>query len=388
MGPRPATQVPADHSGGSDVGQMWDRYDSAVRFGRILLVAMIFVAVGVPAAIAEAEDLKRWRFVLPDGSFLVENGTIAVVEGLPSVYSTYVIYFDPYGHVPNRCAGGCTFALDSFQNEEGTTTTSTPEPGAGTSSTAPAPSTTVGSTSGRWSGMTLRLAQLSQNQMQVQGCLNLLGAQVDVAPAQAITASWSVTQGGRVVATGSDATAVLSSIGGSGSVVCLFLANVTGLVASTEYLVSFVAGVSGDMVSGSRTITTSNDPSTSTTTTTTVEPSVTATRRGRVTSTTVPTRRSTTTTSEPVFEDDGELEDDYAEIDVRQVGGRFELRVTSTFQGADMVLRARAPGRRSIVWRFSMEDAGLRRISTTRNLAGYTVTLWVDGVRADVMSVG
>lgn len=375
-----------------------------MRVSRSLALAGLILTVS--ATMVQAEDLKRWRFVLPTGEFLTENGTIQVVEGLPSVYERRVIYYDPYGRTPNRCELGCTFALDSYQNEEGTTTTSTATTVATSTSTSSTTSsttsttTTVTSTSSRWSGMTLRIAQLSTSQMQINGCLNLRSSTVAISPAQAITATWRLTRDGVEVASGSEATATTSSIGGTDNVACLFLANITGLSPSTEYVISFTAGISGDTVTGSRAVTTTNAPTTTTsttsttstttttvpetTTTTVAEVGVTATRSTRQSA----TRRTTTTTTPDVTEDDGDLEEDYAELAVRKVGTRYEVRVYSSYGDTAMVVRARAAGKRSISWRFTTAESGQRRFVTSQNLLGYTLSLWVDDERADSIKVG
>ena len=388
------------------VRQEWDRYRDPVRLLRAFIVASMLLAI--PAGMVRAEDLKRWRFVLPSGEYLTENGTIQVIEGLPSVYTNRVIYYDPYGRTPNRCALGCTFTLDSYQNEEGTTTTSTTSTTVAASSTTSSTTTTtttttIASSSIRWSGMTLRLAQVSTTQMQVNGCLNLRSSAVSISPVQAVTATWRVTRDGVEVASGSDATAATSSLGASDNVACVFLANVTGLSPSTEYTISFTAGISGDTVTGSRTVTTSNAPTTTTstttttttttttvpdTTTTTAEVATTGTVTGSRTTRSATTRRSTTTTSPDAVEDDGEVDEDYAELAVRKAGTRYEVRIYSTYAETEMVVRARSVGKRSITWRFTTGDTGQRRFVTSQNLAGYTLTLWVDDERADSIRVG
>ena len=245
--------------------------------------------------------------------------------------------------------------------------------------------------------MTIRLAQVSTNQIQVNGCLNLRSATVSISPAQAITATWRVTRAGTEVVSGSDSTAATSSLSASDNIACIFLANVTGLSPSTEYTVSFTAGISGDTVTGSRTVTTSNAPTTTTSTTSTTTTSttvpVTTTTSAEVSttgtgSTTQTARRATTTTAPESVEDDGEVEEDYAELAVRKVVSRFEVRVYSTYSETEMIVRARAVGRRSITWRFTTSNSGQRRFITSQNLTGYTLTLWVDEVRADSVKVG
>ncbi len=77
------------------------------------------------------------------------------------------------------------------------------------------------------------------------------------------------------------------------------------------------------------------------------------------------------------IEDDG-LEDDFAELTVRMTDGKFDLRVNSSYPETDMVIRARKPGVRVIVWNLTTTSDGVRRILTSRNLSGYTLSLLVD----------
>lgn len=88
-------------------------------------------------------------------------------------------------------------------------------------------------------------------------------------------------------------------------------------------------------------------------------------------------RVSSVTSVQEAIEDDG-VEDDFAEVSVRITGDKYDLRVNSSYPDTDMVIRARKPGSRAIVWNFSTSTEGARRILTTRNLSGYTLTLLVD----------
>ena len=279
------------------------------RIALLLFVLCVYV-LGTHATLVEAEDLKRWKIVTPSGEVL------GIVEGLPSVYTSRVINYDPYGVTPNRCAAGCTFVLDSFQNVEGTTTTttsttttsttvvggstssstSTTSSSSTTTTTTATTTTNAPSSSGPFTGWTLRIAQLSQNQMQINGCLNNTGSSTPLT----VTASWTVSKNGVSVGSGSGISSGLL-LSSSSNPVCPteFLANVSGLTASTEYVVTYSGGIAGNIVSGSRTIVTSNAPptTTTTTTTTTVAPTTTNTT---ITSTTSPspiTVEPTTTSS-------------------------------------------------------------------------------------------
>ena len=290
---------------------------------RLILVAFACVIFTNTTSV-QAEDLKRWRFVLPSGEFLTENGTIQVVEGLPSVYSNRVIYYDPYGKTPNRCAAGCTFALDTYQNEEGTTTTTavvtttssstsstttvaggsnsgttttSVQSSTSTSTSTSTTTTAAPSSAGPFTGWTLRIAQLSQNQMQINGCLNNTGSTTPLT----VTASWTVSKDGVSVGSGSGTSSGLL-LSSSSNPVCPteFLANVSGLTASTEYVVTYSGGIAGNIVSGSRTIVTSNaPPTTTTTTTTTVAPTTTTVAPTTTATATTSTTRPSSITIEP-----------------------------------------------------------------------------------------
>jgi hypothetical protein len=89
------------------------------------------------------------------------------------------------------------------------------------------------------------------------------------------------------------------------------------------------------------------------------------------------TRVSSVTTVQDAIEDDG-VEDDFAELSVRRSGSKYDIRVSSSYAEAEMVIRARKLGARAIVWNITTSSEGLRRILTSRNLSGFTLTLLVD----------
>ena len=84
-----------------------------------------------------------------------------------------------------------------------------------------------------------------------------------------------------------------------------------------------------------------------------------------------------TTTVQEAIEDDG-TEDDYAELSVRSASGKYDIRISSSYAETEMVVRARKPGSRVIVWNAVTSSDGARRILTSRNLSGYTLTLSID----------
>ena len=146
------------------------------------------------------------------------------------------------------------------------------------------------------------------------------------------------------------------------------------------------------MVSGSHSITTKTCPTTTTstttttTTTTTTVPKATTTTTAPITTTanigTSQTKSSTTSTT-PAVEDDGESDDDYADIGVSNTGGKYDLRISSSFPQTKMMLRANKKGSKSITWSLTTNSNGNYRIITTRALKGFTLSLWIDGDKWD-----
>ena len=88
-------------------------------------------------------------------------------------------------------------------------------------------------------------------------------------------------------------------------------------------------------------------------------------------------RVASVTTVQDAIEDDG-VEDDFAELTVRLATDKFDLRVNSSYPETEMVIRARKPGARVIVWNIVTSADGARRILTSRNLSGYTLSLLID----------
>ena len=133
-------------------------------------------------------------------------------------------------------------------------------------------------------------------------------------------------------------------------------------------------------------ISASPDPvPTTTTTSTTVsqssEPPQTATNS---------TSSSPTPSSQSIVqneEDDGEVIEDFAELVINQSGNRFVIEINASFPGEIFTVRARIGSRRSVVWRVQTDSSGYRRIITSRNLFGYSVSLWRNGERFDLVVV-
>jgi hypothetical protein len=162
------------------------------------------------------------------------------------------------------------------------------------------------------------------------------------------------------------------------------------LQPSTTYFVQgFAKTSSGTYSSEIIAITTTSEEAAARNTTTTTSPApsnspdpTTSNSGGGTPSSTANTsapanRVSSVTTVQDAVEDDG-VEDDFAEITVRLAADKFDLRVNSSYPETSMVIRARKPGARVIVWNIVTSADGARRILTSRNLSGYTLSLLVD----------
>lgn len=127
-------------------------------------------------------------------------------------------------------------------------------------------------------------------------------------------------------------------------------------------------------------------PTTTTTTTTTQVPqqdsapqTTSSTATSVVTNTTIPVTM--------VEEDDGQILEDYAELIINKSGTRYVIEIDSSFPSQNMLVRARIGSRRSVVWNVITNVNGYRRIITNRNIAGYSISLWMNGERYDLVTV-
>ena len=162
------------------------------------------------------------------------------------------------------------------------------------------------------------------------------------------------------------------------------------LQPSTTYFVQgFAKTSSGTYPSEIIAITTTSEEAAARNTTTTTSPApsnspdpTTSNSGGGTPSSTANTsapanRVSSVTTVQDAIKDDG-VEDDFAEITVRLAADKFDLRINSSYPETEMIIRARKPGSRVIVWSITTNTDGSRRILTSRNLSGYTLSLLVD----------
>lgn len=128
-------------------------------------------------------------------------------------------------------------------------------------------------------------------------------------------------------------------------------------------------------------------PATTTTTTTTVANSAPPeSSPPSETTTTVPYSPAPLTIS-VTEENDGVVELDYAELIVNKVGTRYQIQIDSSYQNQSMKIRARISNRRTITWNITTDSNGYKGFSTSRNLAGFTVSLWILGERFDTVGV-
>ena len=138
----------------------------------------------------------------------------------------------------------------------------------------------------------------------------------------------------------------------------------------------------------STTTTTTTTTSTTTSTTTTTVPKTTTTmtepEEENTTATTKPKSKATTTTTKPADFDDGTEEDELvADIQVKKLGSNYSIRITSNQENNEMQIVARRKGQKNISWTIKTDDSGAKRISTSRNLRGFTLFLRVDGETVD-----
>jgi hypothetical protein len=102
------------------------------------------------------------------------------------------------------------------------------------------------------------------------------------------------------------------------------------------------------------------------------------------TATTKPKSKATTTTTKPADFDDGTEEDELvADIQVKKLGSNYSIRITSNQENNEMQIVARRKGQKNISWTIKTDDSGAKRISTSRNLRGFTLFLRVDGETVD-----
>lgn len=173
--------------------------------------------------------------------FSIPQGVNALDEGDPTTTTTTT--------TPSTTSSSTSTTSSSSTSSTSTTSTSTT-----TTTSIEAPSTTE-SASPRFTGVGFWLMQVSENQFQVRVLLSISQMPITF-PAGSLTISWTVTSSGSTVATGT-----LPMDGTTGLIApnpfpITEVVNLWGLRGGTDYVLSVTAGIPGNMVSGSRTITT------------------------------------------------------------------------------------------------------------------------------------
>jgi hypothetical protein len=154
-------------------------------------------------------------------------------------------------------------------------------------------------------------------------------------------------------------------------------------IVFSEISETYAAGVwiaDADGVVHSSEMTIQNAYMTTTTTSTTI-----ATSNSNPSTTTSNQTGPTTTISE-VIVDDG-VEDEYAELFVRAIGNKWEIKADTSYSSTAMTVRFRKSGSRLVTWSIVTTGEGTRRILTSRNLSGGTLTLLAQGQVVDRLLV-
>ena len=154
-------------------------------------------------------------------------------------------------------------------------------------------------------------------------------------------------------------------------------------IVFSEISETYAAGVwiaDADGVVHSEEMTIQNSYLTTTTTSTTIATS------SSNPSTTTSNQTGPTTTISEVIVDDG-VEDEYAELFVRAIGNKWEIKADTSYSSKAMTVRFRKSGLRMVTWNIVTTGDGMRRILTSRNLSGGTLTLLAQGQVVDRLLV-
>ena len=146
----------------------------------------------------------------------------------------------------------------------------------------------------------------------------------------------------------------------------------------------WIADVDGVVHSEEMTIQNSFFPTTTTSSTSTTSTTVAA--RSKNTTEVTSAQPAPTTTLFDLIVDDG-VEDEFAELLVRAVGSKWEITADTSYSSTPMTVRFRKSGSRLVAWNIVTTSEGSRRILTSRNLSGGTLTLLVQGQVVDRLLV-
>ena len=147
----------------------------------------------------------------------------------------------------------------------------------------------------------------------------------------------------------------------------------------------WIADTDGVVHSSEMTIQNSFFPTTTTSSTSTTSTTIVAGSQNTSATTTTNQMAPATTLSDLIV-DDG-VEDEFAELLVRAVGKKWEIKADSRYPNTSMTVKFRKSGSRAITWNFVTTTDGTRRILTSRNLSGGTLFLVVQGNVVDRISI-
>jgi hypothetical protein len=375
-----------------------------------ILALVIPLSLFLPSA--NGEQLKRYKILYPDGSFIMNSGSSnpVVVEGYPSVYSTLVFFHDPRGIDNSVCASGCRPVLDSYQNDvqEGTpaaTPSATPAP---TPSATPnaTPSATATQVPQRAALTSLEIELYSVSQSDFQWSINASAGGASTVLYNNFSFVWLVTGPNGEIDSGNSGTSVLaeSTVGQIASF------HTKNLLSGTSYIVSVIANNSGNDLRAIRTITTKNllkvttpsDTQTVTTpsdTQTVTTPSDTQT----VANNTIQNNTGTVVTLVPKAEDPaGDLTTDeipsvptpkFENLNSKQKEDLLSVvyrsakstLITVATQTPDisLLIMATKKGAKTITFKIQTDQDGIAKVKSIKNLLGYVVTLSIGSINLD-----
>ena len=147
----------------------------------------------------------------------------------------------------------------------------------------------------------------------------------------------------------------------------------------------WIADTDGVVHSSEMTIQNSFFPTTTTSSTSTTSTTIVASSQNTSATTTTNQMAPATTLSDLIVNDG--VEDEFAELLVRAVGKKWEIKADSSYPNTLMTVKFRKSGSRTITWNFVTTTDGTRRILTSRNLSGGTLILAVQGNVVDRISI-
>jgi len=110
-------------------------------------------------------------------------------------------------------------------------------------------------------------------------------------------------------------------------------------------------------------------------------PSATATPTPEPTPSATATPRATNAPN--IIDDDGTIEDLYASIAVGKNSNKYIIRIVSNLESDSINVKAYKKGSKTITFSLRTNSDGDVTLRTTRNLSGYTVSVYFDGERLD-----